>query len=378
VVDRKLPDADPASLPPPATAPPSPNDAPVRWAFYTSGTTADPKGAQHTDRTIMASAYGMTKALALTPDDVSPLVFPFTHIGGIGWLFSSMMVGFRSVVIEAFDPATTIPALRREGVTLAGAGTPFHMAYLAAQRENPGEPLFPDVRAYPGGGAAKPVQLHYDVKSELGGVGVVSGYGLTECPILAMATVDDPDVKLAETEGRTTPGVDVKVVKLDGAVAEPGEEGEIRVKGPMLFRGYLDASLDAAAFDDDGWFRTGDLGFQDADGYIAITGRLKDVIIRKGETISAKEIEDVLFTHPGIGDVAVIGLPDPASGERACAIVVPANPEAPPNLEDVFDFCTKAGLMTQKIPEQLEIVDVLPRNATGKVLKHELRKQYAN
>ena len=378
VVDRTLPDGDPSSLAPAPTPPASADVAPVRWAFYTSGTTADPKGAQHTDRTIMASAYGMTKALALTPDDVSPLVFPFTHIGGIGWLFSSMMVGFRSVVIEAFDTATTIPVLQREGITLAGAGTPFHMAYLAAQRENPGQPLFPTVRAYPGGGAAKPVQLHYDVKKELGGVGVVSGYGLTECPILAMATVDDPDVKLAETEGRTTPGVDVKVVKLDGAVAKPGEEGEIRVKGPMLFRGYLDASLDAAAFDEDGWFRTGDLGFQDADGYIAITGRLKDVIIRKGETISAKDVEDLLFTHPGIGDVAVIGLPDPASGERACAIVVPADPEAPPNLEDVFDFCKQAGLMTQKIPEQLEIVDVLPRNATGKVLKHELRKQYAN
>jgi len=250
------------------------------------------------------------------------------------------------------------------------------MAYLAAQRAHPGEQLLPKARAFPGGGAAKPVQLHYDVKKELGGVGVVSGYGLTECPILAMSTVEDPDVKLAETEGRTTPGVEVKVVKLDESVAKPGEEGEIRVKGPMLFRGYVDSSLDPDAFDGDGWFRTGDLGFQDADGYIAITGRLKDVIIRKGETISAKEVEDLLFTHPGIGDVAVIGLQDDTSGERACAIVVPADKEAPPNLEDIFDFCTGAGLMTQKVPEQLEIVDVLPRNATGKVLKHELRKQY--
>jgi acyl-CoA synthetase (AMP-forming)/AMP-acid ligase II len=308
---------------------------------------------------------------------VSALVFPFTHIGGIGWMFSSMMIGFKTIVIEAFDPKTTIPVLRRESVTLAGAGTPFHMAYLAAQRENPGERLFPDARAFPGGGAAKPLQLHYDVKKELGGVGVVSGYGLTECPILSMASVEDPDDKLAETEGRTTPGVEVKVVKLDGTRAKPGEEGEIRVKGPMLFRGYVDSSLDADAFDEDGWFRTGDLGHQDADGYIAITGRLKDVIIRKGETISAKEVEDLLFTHPGIGDVAVIGLPDSASGERACAIVVPADAEAPPTLEDLFVFCRDAGLMTQKIPEQLEMVDVLPRNATGKVLKHELRTQYS-
>jgi acyl-CoA synthetase (AMP-forming)/AMP-acid ligase II len=378
VVDRKLPDGDPQDLPPPPEPAVADADAPVRWVFYTSGTTADPKGAQHSDRTIMASAFGMTKALGTQPDDVSALVFPFTHIGGIGWLFSSMMVGFKTIVIESFDPKTTIPVLQREGVTLAGAGTPFHMAYLAAQREKPGKPLFPNVRAFPGGGAAKPVQLHYDVKSELGGVGVVSGYGLTECPILAMSTIDDPDAKLAETEGRTTPGVAVKVVKLDGSLATPGEEGEIRVTGPMLFRGYLDSSLDADAFDDEGFFRTGDLGIQDADGYLAITGRLKDVIIRKGETISAKEVEDVLFTSPAIADVAVVGLPDESSGERACAIVVPADPEAPPTLENVFNFCTEAGLMTQKVPEQLEIVDVLPRNATGKVLKHELRKQYAS
>jgi acyl-CoA synthetase (AMP-forming)/AMP-acid ligase II len=145
----------------------------------------------------------------------------------------------------------------------------------------------------------------------------------------------------------------------------------------MQCKGYLDESLNADAFDDEGFFRTGDLGFQDADGYVTITGRLKDVIIRKGENISAKEVEDLLFTNPAIGDVAVIGLPDPSSGERACAIVVPKDASAPPTLDDIAAFCKDAGLMIQKIPEQLEIVDVLPRNATGKVLKHELRKQYS-
>jgi acyl-CoA synthetase (AMP-forming)/AMP-acid ligase II len=350
----------------------------VRWVFYTSGTTADPKGARHTDRTIMASAYGMALAFELEARDRSALVFPFTHIGGIGWLFASLMAGCQAIVIEAFDPKTTIPVLQREGVTLAGAGTPFHMAYLAAQREQPGARLFPDVRAFPGGGAPKPPQLHYDVKRELGGVGIVSGYGLTECPILAMNTIRDPDEQLANTEGRPTPGVEVKVVQLDGTIAKPGEEGEIRVKGPMLFRGYLDSSLDADAFDEAGWFRTGDLGTQDADGFVAITGRLKDVIIRKGENISAKEIEDLLFTHAAIADVAVIGLPDSESGERACAVVVAKDTVAPPTLGQLFEFCTEAGFMTQKIPEQLEIVDVLPRNPTGKVLKHELREQYGS
>ncbi|HEX6311719.1 MAG TPA: AMP-binding protein [Acidimicrobiia bacterium] len=376
VVDRKLPDGDPAALPPVPEVPPDPADAPVRWVFYTSGTTADPKGARHTDRTIMASASGMVGVLEVTERDRSPMVFPFTHIGGIGWLFSSMMTGCQAIVVEAFDPATTIPILARHGATLPGAGTPFHMAYLAAQRARPETPLFPQARAFPGGGAPKPPQLHYDVKRELGGVGIVSGYGLTECPILAMNTVHDSDEHLANTEGAPTPGVEVEIVTLDGAVARAGEEGEIRAKGPMLFRGYLDSSLDADAFDDEGFFRTGDLGTRDDEGFLTITGRLKDVIIRKGENISAKEVEDLLFTSPLVADVAVIGVPDEDAGERACAVLVPTDPSAPPTLGDLAEFCTGAGLMRQKIPEQLEIVEALPRNATGKVLKHELRKQY--
>jgi cyclohexanecarboxylate-CoA ligase len=375
-VDKKLPKGDSSTLPPAFTPPDDAAQLPVRWAFYTSGTTADPKGAKHTDRTIMASAYGMAVALELTADDVGALAFPFTHIGGIGLLCATLMSGSRAVVIEAFDPPTTIPLLQREGVTLAGSGTPFHMAYLAAQREQPDTPLFPKVRAFPGGAAPKPPQLHYDIVAEMGSVGVVSGYGLTECPIITMGAVRDSDQHLADTEGSATPGVEIKVVTLDGKIAGADEEGEIRARGPQLFRGYLDSTLDADAFDEEGFFRTGDLGKLDAEGYITITGRLKDVIIRKGENISAKEVEDLLFTSPAIGDVAVIGLPDDRSGERACAIVVPADPEAPPTLKDVFDFCEQAGLMTQKVPEQLEIVDVLPRNATGKVLKHELRKQY--
>ena len=378
IVDKGLPEGDSSTLPPAFIPPDDAAQLPVRWAFYTSGTTADPKGAKHTDQTIMASAYGMAVALELTADDVGALAFPFTHIGGIGLLCATLMSGSRAIVIEAFDPPTTIPLLQREGVTLAGSGTPFHMAYLAAQREQPDTPLFPNVRAFPGGAAPKPPQLHYDIVAEMGSVGVVSGYGLTECPIITMGAVRDSDQHLADTEGSATPGVEIKVVTLDGKIAGPDEEGEIRARGPQLFRGYLDSTLDADAFDEEGFFRTGDLGKLDADGYITITGRLKDVIIRKGENISAKEVEDLLFTSPAIGDVAVIGLPDDRSGERACAIVVPADPEAPPTLKDVFDFCSQAGLMTQKVPEQLEIVDVLPRNATGKVLKHELRKQYTS
>ena len=168
------------------------------------------------------------------------------------------------------------------------------------------------------------------------------------------------------------------MVTLDGAVAGRGEEGEIRVKGPNLCLGYTDSALNAEGFDADGYFRTGDLGIVREDNHVVITGRLKDVIIRKGENISAKEVEDLLFTHPSIADAAVIGLPDTQSGERACAVIVASDPSNPPTLAGLFEFCKGEGLMVQKIPEQLEIVDVLPRNPTGKVLKHELRKIYAS
>ena len=373
VADKVLPQGDPSALPPP----PDPSDDAVRWYFYTSGTTSDPKGAQHTDRTILASALGMSACLRVTEADRNAVVFPFTHIGGIGWLFSALAVGFPTVYIERFDPARTIELIQEHEVTMAGAGTPFHMAYLAAQRQLPeGERLFPSVRVYCGGGAPKPPQLHYDVKAEMGGVGIVSGYGLTEAPIIAMGTVDDTDEQLAHTEGKATGTTQLRTVTLEGKEAGLGEEGEIRVKAPQLMKGYLDSSLDGEAFDEDSWFKTGDLGRIDADGMVTVTGRVKDIIIRNMENISAKEVEDVLFGHPDIADVAVIGVPDPRTGERVCAVVVPTDAAAPISFEAMVAYAKDQGLMTQKLPERLELVDALPRNPTGKVLKFELRDRF--
>jgi cyclohexanecarboxylate-CoA ligase len=362
ICDKQLPEGDPASLPPYRDA----GLEEVRWIFYTSGTTADPKGARHTDGTVSSAAVSMSECIGLTAEDRQALIFPFTHIGGIIWLFSSLMEGNANLVVEAFNPATTIPLMDKYEMTLAGAGTYFHQAYIVEARNRAPEKLFSKVRAFPGGGAPKPPQLHYDLKKEIGGVGIVSGYGLTECPTLSMARVDDPDDKLANTEGRVTRGVDLKLV-----------DGEIRVKAPQLCKGYLDESLNAEGFDEDGYFRTGDLGELD-DGYVVITGRLKDVIIRKGENISAKELEDLLHTHPKVAEAAVIGLPDPASGERACAVVASREAGDPLGFEEMVEFLKGKGIMTQKLPEQLELVDVLPRNPTGKVLKHELRDKYTS
>ncbi len=371
VVDRQLPDGDPIDLPAFDVA----EASATRWLFYTSGTTANPKGALHTDAGIFAASRGMSDVLRLTADDRIALVFPFTHVGGVLWLCNGLLTGCAQIAIEAFDPATSIDVLAKHGVTQATAGTAFHQAYLAAQRANPDRKIFPSVRSFPGGGAPKPPQLHMEIKNEMGGAGIISGYGLTECPALSMGSVDDSDEKLMYTEGRVNPAsTEVRIYQLDGARAGTGEEGEIRARGSQLCKGYLDSQLNAEAFDADGFFRTGDLGYLDADGYIVITGRLKDVIIRKGENISAKEVEDILYTHPNVADVAVIGLPDAKSGERACAVVVAD--AAGFTFVEMVQFLKDQGLMLQKIPEQLEIVDALPRNPTGKVLKHELRKRY--
>ncbi len=372
VVGDSLPEADPRALPATkAFAVP-----PVRWIFYTSGTTADPKGARHTDASLIASFRGLVRVLELTPDDRHAFVFPLTHVGGVGWLIAGLIAGFAHIAVATFHPVATIPLLARHGVTQAGAGTVFHQAYLAAQREQPERPIFPRVRAFPGGGAPKPPQLHYDVKKELGGVGIVSGYGLTECPIIAMNSVRNSDEQLANTEGRVNPPeAEIRVLRPDGSAAAPGDEGELCMRGPQLCRGYLDARLDAAAFDAEGFFHTGDLGRIDAGGYVVITGRTKDVIIRKGENISAKEVEDLLYTHPKIADAAVIGLPDPRIGERCCAVVACKGDAL--EFTEMVAFLAGTGLARQKIPEQLEIVDEVPRNAAGKIQKQLLRERFS-
>ncbi len=375
-VDDGLPSGDPATLPP-APAATQPADAPVRWILYSSGTTADPKGARHTDHSVACPGRAMCESLALAPDDRIALVFPVTHVGGVNWLFGSLMFGFAHLVVEVFDAKGTPRWLAQHGVTQLAAGTVFHQAYLAAAREAAPAKLFPRARAYPGGGAPKPPQLFWDLLGETGAP-IVSGYGLTEHPIAVMGSVRDPHAKLAATEGRASRGTELRLVKLDGGEAARGEEGEVRVRGPHLFRGYVDATLDADALDERGFLRTGDLGVLDRDGFLAITGRLKDVIIRKGENVSAKEIEDHLHAHPGVREAAVIGLADAERGERVCAVLVARDDSAPRSVADVASYLRSRGLATYKLPEQVELAAELPRNPSGKVLKRELQARFAS
>jgi cyclohexanecarboxylate-CoA ligase len=375
-IEEGLPDADPAVLPSPPRGT-APEDAPIRWIYYTSGSTADPKGVQHTDQTLIAGGWGLARALDMNPDDVGSIAFPFAHIAGPDYLVTMLTFGFPAVIVEAFSAPDVLPIFRKHGATMVGGSTAFYVAYLAEQRKTPDEPILPALRLMSGGGAAKPPEVHFEVRDEIGGRGVVHGYGMTEVPMISNGSPHDTDEQLANTDGKPVEGADVRIVTLDGRPAAPDEEGEVRVKGPMVFHGYTDPALNAEAFDEDGYFRTGDLGKLRADGHLTLTGRLKDVIVRKGENISAKEIEDLLYTHPNVVEVAVIGLPDAERGERVCAVVQLAEGTNGFDLSDVVTFCREAGLMTQKIPEQLEIRTEWPRAGTGKIVKKSLRDEYS-
>ncbi len=375
-IEDGLPEADPAVLPPPPLGT-APEDAPIRWIYYTSGSTADPKGVQHTDQTLIAGGWGLARALDMRHDDVGSIAFPFAHIAGPDYLVTMLTFGFPAILVEAFSAPDVLPIFRKYGATMVGGSTAFYVAYLAEQRKHPDDPILPALRLMSGGGAAKPPEVHFEVRDEIGGRGVVHGYGMTEVPMISNGSPHDTDEQLANTDGKPVEGADVRIVRLDGAPAAPDEEGEVRVKGPMVFHGYTDPALDTDAFDEDGYFRTGDLGRLREDGHLTLTGRLKDVIVRKGENISAKEIEDLLYTHPLVIEVAVIGLPDPERGERVCAVVQLAEGIDGLELDDVATFCRDAGLMTQKIPEQLEIRTEWPRAGTGKIVKKSLRGEYA-
>ncbi|MCW2934653.1 MAG: cyclohexanecarboxylate-CoA ligase [Actinomycetia bacterium] len=355
----RLPSGDPAALP----APPGPSPQ-CRWLYFSSGTTADPKGARHSDATIIAASNAVTGLQGMHDGDVYPIVFPVTHIGGIAMLAAVLRAGGRLVMVDTWDPAATPERIAAHQPTILGSAQPFFRAYLDAQRRHR-EPLYPRLRCFVAGGAPTPPDMLHDLTESFSIRGVINSWGLTEFPVATSAAHDDPAGVLAQTVGRPADGVHVRVA-----------DGELRLKGPQCFLGYVDPAQDAAAFDDEGWFRTGDLGEIGADGNIRITGRLKDVIIRNAENISAAEVEDALRRHPGVADVAVIGLPDQRTGERVCAVAVP-EPGHSLTLDALSAHCAQHGMAPYKRPTQLEVIDELPRNSMGKILRNELAGRFA-
>ncbi|MFI8533931.1 class I adenylate-forming enzyme family protein [Streptomyces aquilus] len=356
-----LPDGDPDVLP----APPSEGTS-VRWIYWTSGTTSDPKGVLHTDRSLIAGGSCLAHALRLTAADVGSMAFPYAHIAGPDYTVMLLLYGFPAVMFEQFALPDALEGYRKHGVTVAGGSTAFYSMFLAEQRKQPGTPVIPTLRLLAGGGAPKPPEVYHAVVREMG-VQLTHGYGMTEVPMITMGSPDDTTENLATTEGRPPEGMEIRIV-----------DGEVRLRGEAVCQGYLDPAQTAEAFDEDGFLRTGDLGFRTETGHLVLTGRAKDVIIRKGENISAKEIEDLLAAHPAVGDVAVVGLPDAERGELVCAVLEPAPGAAELTLADAVSYLRAEGLSVHKLPERLEVVDALPRNETlRKVLKYKLRERYS-
>jgi cyclohexanecarboxylate-CoA ligase len=311
VCDHELPDGDPAALPALVVDPDEP-----RWVFYTSGTTSSPKGARHTDRAVIEIGIQMALRQGFEGTDRFGIAFPFTHIGGLTNFCVCLYTGLTLVLLESFVPAQAVDVFARLGVTTIGGGPAFYRAFVDQQRARGGPSILPALRFISGGGAPMPPELHCEVRDEIGGLGCANGFGMTEGVIMAINDPRDTDEHLMHTSGRALDGMEIRAVDATGAPLPPDTEGELQIRGVGLFRGYLDESLNADAFEADGWFRTGDVGRLDADGYVTVTGRLKDIIIRKGENISAKAIEDLLYAHPKVAEAAVCPT---TSAARWCA-----------------------------------------------------------
>ena len=352
-----------AHAPAPVPAAQHPDERSV--LLYTSGTTARPKGVVHSHNTIRSEweiPFFANRGPFLNP-------FPAGHIAGFNFMLRPMLCGVPMVFMDRFDPDVAAELVQRYAVTQSG-GTPYFLQTLleAAQR---GRRDLSSIRAY-GLGATGVTAEHVRLTDELGWRGGRS-YGLTEHSTVSCTYPDMPFNKRAYTDGRIQPGSEVRIVDEAGAEVALGGEGEILTRGPELFLGYTDPDLTREAFDGD-WFRTGDIGRCDAEGFLTITDRKKDIIIRGGENISSREVEEMLLRHPDVRDVATVAMPDVRLGEKVCAFVVPRGEHAL-DLDSLSRHCLAGGLARFKVPERLELVAELPRNAAGKVRKEQLRHQ---
>lgn len=347
----------------------TPND--VVLLLYTSGTVAEPKGVLHSHNTLTYENHSMISLLEFTKHDRIFMPSPVSHITGLLYgIQLPFMLGTTCVFQDQWNAQEAVALIDEHQLTFATGATPFLHGIIAELKGRDPEEF--SLKTYACGGADVPPSLISDAVKALGAF-VTRVYGSSELPTVTASGPEDPKEKWSRTDGRRIGNVEMRLRRTDQTVAQPGEEGELEVRGAELFLGYLNPSLNDAAFTSDGWFRTGDLGVEDEDGYISITGRTKDIIVRGGENISAKEIEDILFTDPRISDVAVVGQPDPVLVERIRVYVISA-PGETVTLDDITEILKRHRLATQKRPERLVIVDEFPRTASGKVQKRELRE----
>lgn len=340
----------------PATDPDQP-----RFLLHTSGSTARPKGVLHSDTTLLAECVAQARFHRLAGDEVFISPSSVAHVSGLVYgILLPIFLGATAVLMERWEPGEFLALVEAERATFCG-GAPTFLQGAADHRDVAHRDLS-SLRVFPVGGADVPAVLVRRAAQRLG-VRTGRGYGSTEFPsVTSSAGPDTPDERRATTDGRPIGANEIRIV-----------EGAIEARGPELFGGYTDPALDADAFTEDGWFRTGDLGVIDAEGYLTVTGRCADIIIRLGENISVRELEVLIGELPAVRDVAVVAVPDPRTGERACACVIPNNSVSPPTLVELNAALTARGVSRRKHPEALIIVDALPATPAGKVDKQALR-----
>ena len=341
----------------------------VRMVLYTSGTTGRPKGVLHTHNTINADIAQIHRYWNNGGDARYLVASPVSHIGGSLYAFElPLLYGTSAVLLDNWNPEAAVRLIDTHACTHTAGATPFLEQILAASKST-GTRL-ESLKVFICGGASVPPSLIREASCWFADCAVSRVYGSTEVPTITIGSLGAGDLEhAAETDGR----IGIAEVKLAGAPA-PGQEGEIFARGPQMLVGYLRPEDEQGAFDEDGFFNMGDLGRIVDGDYIAISGRKKDIIIRNGENISPKEVEDTLVLHPDVLEVAVVGLPSARTGELACAFIVP-RPGARPTVQTVAEYLAKQGVAKFKFPERVVLQDTLARNPTGKVLKHVLRSE---
>lgn len=354
--------------PPCVEALPALNPDAVRMILYTSGTTSRPKGVLHTHNSMHALICQIRDHWMVAPGDSFLVPSPIAHIGGSIYAFECpLLLSTTAVLLDRWDAAKAVALMDAEHCThMAGATVFLQQLLSAAERA---DTRLPHLKMFICGGASVPPSLIRRAARYFDRSVVTRVYGCTEVPVTTVGAPRPEEAdRAADTDGRAG----IAEIKLVTHAAAPTGDAEICVRGPQMFAGYHHSEDNAESFDTAGFFRTGDLGRWRNGQYLVVTGRAKDVIIRSGENISAKEVEDLLADHPDIAEIAVVGLPDDRTGERACAVIVPSG-GARPDVASLLALLVSKGVAKFKAPEQVVVWDALPKNDAGKVLKHRIR-----
>ena len=340
--------------------------------LFTSGTEGLPKGVMLTHNNILASERAYCARLNLTWQDVFMMPAPLGHATGfLHGVTAPFLIGARSVLLDIFTPDACLALLEQQRCTCMLGATPFVYDLLNVLEKQPAD--LSALRFFLCGGTTIPKKVARECQQL--GIKLLSVYGSTESSPHAVVNLDDPLPRFMHTDGYAAAGVEIKVVDDARKTLPPGCEGEEASRGPNVFMGYFDEpELTARALDEEGWYYSGDLCRMDEAGYIKITGRKKDIIVRGGENISSREVEDILLQHPKIHDACVVAMPDERLGERSCAYVVLKAPHHSLSLEEVVAFFSRKRVAKYKYPEHIVVIEKLPRTASGKIQKFLLRK----